>query len=310
MHNREVASLVQEMVAENPNWYSLNGMRPISQQPSTILSTPPPPFSPRYISGPSSMPSNHYTQDFPLSWSQLLRGGIASEEEKDGCFQYTRLENWEDQILNQSLRVPVIDVKQEINQSSQLHSHVNDELQACPPCWSSKVIPISSPRSCITGSISSNILDFSTNSTEKRIHEDTDHSSQYNRTATSGASKKARVQPSSTQPPLKVRKEKLGDKITALHQIVSPFGKTDTASVLFEAIGYIRFLQGSIEALSSPYLGNVAASVRHQQSEVQDSPKDLRTRGLCLVPVSYTDHVNNGSDNGVDYWAPSLGGSF
>ncbi|KAE8718803.1 hypothetical protein F3Y22_tig00109987pilonHSYRG00041 [Hibiscus syriacus] len=41
--------------------------------------------------------------------------------------------------------------------------------------------------------------------------------------------------------PLKVRKEKLGCRITTLHQLVSPFGKTDTASVLLEAIGYIRF---------------------------------------------------------------------
>lgn len=43
----------------------------------------------------------------------------------------------------------------------------------------------------------------------------------------------------------------------------------------------------------------------------QDShgePKDLRSRGLCLVPVSCTLQV--GSDNGADYWAPALGGGF
>ncbi|KAK4765306.1 hypothetical protein SAY86_026396 [Trapa natans] len=40
-----------------------------------------------------------------------------------------------------------------------------------------------------------------------------------------GAQKKARVQPSSAQSTIKVRKEKLGDRITALHQLVSPFGK-------------------------------------------------------------------------------------
>ncbi|KAH6781622.1 Prolyl oligopeptidase family protein [Perilla frutescens var. frutescens] len=44
-----------------------------------------------------------------------------------------------------------------------------------------------------------------------------------------------------------LRKEKLGDRIKALHQLVSPFGKTDTASFLLEAIGYIRFLHGQIE---------------------------------------------------------------
>ena len=35
---------------------------------------------------------------------------------------------------------------------------------------------------------------------------------------------------------------------------------------------------------------------------------DLKSRGLCLVPVSSTLHVGN--DNGADYWAPSLGVGF
>jgi hypothetical protein len=37
------------------------------------------------------------------------------------------------------------------------------------------------------------------------------------------------------------------------------------------------------------------------------SKKDLRSRGLCLVPVSCTSHF--GGDNAADYWAPApLGG--
>ncbi|KAH0724383.1 hypothetical protein KY285_000223 [Solanum tuberosum] len=44
-----------------------------------------------------------------------------------------------------------------------------------------------------------------------------------------------------------VPKVKLADKITALQQIVSPFGKTDTASVLWETINYVRFLQEQIQ---------------------------------------------------------------
>ncbi|CAI0628790.1 unnamed protein product [Linum tenue] len=40
----------------------------------------------------------------------------------------------------------------------------------------------------------------------------------------------------------------------------------------------------------------------------QEQEKDLRSRGLCLVPLSCTLQVGN--DNGADYWAPSFGGGF
>eukprot|EP00268_Persea_americana_P022444 TRINITY_DN22358_c0_g1_i2.p1 TRINITY_DN22358_c0_g1~~TRINITY_DN22358_c0_g1_i2.p1 ORF type:complete len:120 (-),score=23.59 TRINITY_DN22358_c0_g1_i2:652-1011(-) len=46
---------------------------------------------------------------------------------------------------------------------------------------------------------------------------------------------------------MRERKEKVGEKITALQQLVSPFGKTDTASVLSEAMGYIKFLQEQVQ---------------------------------------------------------------
>ncbi|XVF26787.1 hypothetical protein REPUB_Repub14bG0048800 [Reevesia pubescens] len=258
----------------------------------------------------------------------VVRGGLSGEEERFGPSHYQpkKLENWENQILNPSPpRVPVVvDVKQEITQNSHLYRHGDDEFQAsgrAAAAWS-QMMPVSSPRSCIT-SLSSNMLDFSYNKAadHETITQPLDHSSECNSTATGGVCKKARVQPSSSQPPLKVRKEKLGDRITALHQLVSPFGKTDTASVLLEAIGYIRFLQGQIEALSSPYLGTASPNIRNQQSvqgetncafpeeqgqDNQDKPKDLRSRGLCLVPVSCTQQV--GSDNGADYWAPAFGG--
>ncbi|XP_076921239.1 transcription factor bHLH111-like [Bidens hawaiensis] len=53
---------------------------------------------------------------------------------------------------------------------------------------------------------------------------------------------------------VQIPKAKLGDKITALQQIVSPFGKTDTASVLGEAICYIKCVQEQVQLLSNPYL--------------------------------------------------------
>uniref|UniRef100_A0A2N9GED3 BHLH domain-containing protein n=1 Tax=Fagus sylvatica TaxID=28930 RepID=A0A2N9GED3_FAGSY len=52
----------------------------------------------------------------------------------------------------------------------------------------------------------------------------------------------------------KERKEKLGERIVALQQLVSPYGKTDTASVLWEAMEYIRFLHEQVKLLSAPYL--------------------------------------------------------
>jgi len=52
----------------------------------------------------------------------------------------------------------------------------------------------------------------------------------------------------------KERKEKLGERIVALQQLVSPYGKTDTASVLWEAMEYIQFLHEQVKVLSAPYL--------------------------------------------------------
>uniref|UniRef100_A0A1D1YNB0 Transcription factor bHLH111 n=1 Tax=Anthurium amnicola TaxID=1678845 RepID=A0A1D1YNB0_9ARAE len=61
---------------------------------------------------------------------------------------------------------------------------------------------------------------------------------------------------SSTAPSVKLQvpKVKLGERITALQQIVSPFGKTDTASVLMETINYIKFLHEQVQLLSDPYM--------------------------------------------------------
>ncbi|KAI3717874.1 hypothetical protein L1987_69779 [Smallanthus sonchifolius] len=113
-------------------------------------------------------------------------------------------------------------------------------------------------------------------------------------------------------PAFKVRKEKMGDRITALQQLVSPFGKTDTASVLSEAIEYIKFLHEQVNVLSTPYMKN-AAIMQQQQQQISDKPsegsgQDLRSRGLCLVPLSSTFQVTH--ETTVDFWTPSFGGTF
>ncbi|KAL9244952.1 hypothetical protein vseg_018665 [Gypsophila vaccaria] len=115
----------------------------------------------------------------------------------------------------------------------------------------------------------------------------------------------------------KGKREKLGERITTLQQLVCPYGKTDTASVLHEAMGYIRFLQDQVKVLSSPYLQHLptssSPSPQHALSfsenslpisaTAYDPTKCLRNRGLCLVPVEcITDLANV---NGADIWSPA-----
>ncbi|OVA02037.1 Myc-type [Macleaya cordata] len=69
--------------------------------------------------------------------------------------------------------------------------------------------------------------------------------------------KKPKKENPTSSGPVKVRKEKLGERITALQQLVSPFGKTDTASVLHEAMGYIRFLHDQVQ-LNTQYMWQTA----------------------------------------------------
>ncbi|XP_020970595.1 transcription factor bHLH153 isoform X6 [Arachis ipaensis] len=73
----------------------------------------------------------------------------------------------------------------------------------------------------------------------------------------------------------KERKEKLSERIVALQQLVSPYGKL----------------------LSAPYLESSAAT-----KDPGLEPCSLRSRGLCLVPVSLT--IGVAESNGADIWAP------
>lgn len=132
--------------------------------------------------------------------------------------------------------------------------------------------------------------------------------------ASQPAPKKSRSEPRSSCPPFKVRKEKLGDRISALQQLVAPFGKTDTASVLMEAIGYIKFLQNQVETLSVPYMKSARNRTcrMNQMGQIDENgnqvPKpDLRSRGLCLVPLSCMSYITNdgsGGGGGGGIWPP------
>ncbi|KAL4289018.1 hypothetical protein HN51_056843 [Arachis hypogaea] len=119
--------------------------------------------------------------------------------------------------------------------------------------------------------------------------------------------------PSSTSSGHAKKKEKLGERIAALQQLVSPFGKTDTASVLHEAMGYIRFLHDQVQVLCSPYLQRLPSSssspssFQHQcgeeEEQVKEDKRDLKSMGLCLIPLQSTLHVS--STNGADFWSPA-----
>lgn len=267
---------------------------------------------------------NNPSQDhLPRSWSQLLRAGLSCDQEKSDInhfqHQYKKLENWEEiQNLNSihkynnnipsssNFRVPVVDVVKPELVGQLLYGNYQDLPATSSPASSCVTTNLGHNNNIFTFSSPANKITTSNKVVEAKHQHHPDHSSECNSTSSGGVTKKARVQHSSAQPSLKVRKEKLGDRITALHQLVSPFGKTDTASVLSEAIGYIRFLQTQIQALSSPYMGNVAGSMSHTHQQ-----SDLRSRGLCLVPISCTQHVGSDNNSTVgDYWAPALGGGY
>ncbi|KAL6629537.1 hypothetical protein ACP70R_029302 [Stipagrostis hirtigluma subsp. patula] len=371
--------LVGEMGEAGHGWWSLNNLRPPFEQqhnpspflPSSSVTTAHSSSSSPLHSFSSLLLSNHYplpttsTSPWchdsatnsggnqgiqPESWSQLILGGLSNGEERS----YK-----EGQMLFPStISSQAGGSGSYIYSTTRSHgSSTGDEIQFP---WGSVHHPhdalqqkASSPRSsCLTTSttsLASNMLEFSNNNSSSPR--------ECISTASGSAFKKARTQePSPAQSTVKVRKEKLGDRITALHQLVSPFEKTDTASVLLEAIGYIRFLHGQIEALSTPYVGGSngggggssssskqqcqhEASVqgeRHsifpedpgqllhdsatkkrrqpeQDGSCEEAKNDLRSRGLCLVPVSCTLDVGVDMVAGpADYWAaaPAFGMGF
>ncbi|PUZ75084.1 hypothetical protein GQ55_1G120600 [Panicum hallii var. hallii] len=385
--------LVGEMGEAGHGWWSVNNLRPPFEQqhhpslfmPSTTATTTAAPSS--SSSSPlhsfsSLLLSNHYplptTSTSPWqqhdtgstttsslhgqqglgqqdSWSQLVQGGLAT--------------NGEERYKEGQMLFPTTICSETGGSGSYLFSaaatasHGSSTSEEIQLPWGSvhqhhKALQqkaASSPRSSSitsTTSLGSNMLEFSNNSSSSPR--------ECISTVSGSAFKKARTQePSPAQSTVKVRKEKLGDRITALHQLVSPFGKTDTASVLLEAIGYIRFLHSQIEALSSPYVGgsngggggSISSSSSSKQQQLHEASvhgerhsifpedpgqllhdsalkkrgqpepdgsyeegKDLRSRGLCLVPVSCTLDVGVDVVAGpADYWAaaaPAFGMGF
>ncbi|KAI5578740.1 hypothetical protein POPTR_008G052000v4 [Populus trichocarpa] len=94
------------------------------------------------------------------------------------------------------------------------------------------------------------------------------------------------------------RSQKLSDKITALQKLVSPYGKTDTASVLQEASLYIKLLQEQIQNLIQMLTSSYSRARPVQQSqEIDGRLVDLRSRGLCFVPISFMQKMTQQQDH-------------
>ncbi|KAJ9182774.1 hypothetical protein P3X46_006730 [Hevea brasiliensis] len=192
-------------------------------------------------------------------------------------------------------------------QLSQLHFSNN------APFWNASASSMNDVRPSFFPSLQPQFPASNFEEKPKNISEVRDSSTTVKKSGSEQATKRPRNETPSPMPAFKVRKEKMGDRITALQQLVSPFGKTDTASVLSEAIEYIKFLHEQVTVLSTPYLKS-GAPIHHQQSsdksnkDSEGQKQDLRSRGLCLVPVSSTFPVTH--ETTVDFWTPTFGGTF
>ncbi|XP_020248774.1 uncharacterized protein LOC109826192 [Asparagus officinalis] len=86
------------------------------------------------------------------------------------------------------------------------------------------------------------------------------------------------------------------EKIISLQHIVSPFGKTDTATVLQDTIKYISFLQDQVQLLSDPYvksstIKDINSCGGLERTDNAAKELGLRSRGLCLAPISCIPEV-------------------
>ncbi|KAK4286022.1 hypothetical protein QN277_002637 [Acacia crassicarpa] len=288
-------------------------------------------FSPQYSSGESTVTTQGLASspNFQMDLygnSSILQGLLGPDNNNNSQVQYDHQNrqinlpyqsssyglNSNDQLMPPWSKVPQFlrasPPKQQQpphNNNSQLHFANN------APFWNtSEASNIKDVRSGFFPSLQPPFPSPSFDVQSKNMCEVRESSSVAKKSASEAAPKRPRSETPSPLPAFKVRKEKMGDRITALQQLVSPFGKTDTASVLSEATAYIKFLHEQV--LSTPYMKS-GAPIQHQQSpgkskEGEGRKQDLRSRGLCLVPVSITFPVTQ--ETAVDFWTPTFGGTF
>ncbi|XP_045806662.1 transcription factor bHLH123-like isoform X2 [Trifolium pratense] len=270
-------------------------------------------FSPQYSSGDSNMISQMDSSALYVNTS-ILQGLLGNETNQ------IQPQHGNNSFENRSMNFPYSTTSYGLSTNELMPSwsklphqkqQPNNQLHFTnnAPFWNAN------SETTIKDASSSFLPPFSTpnfSAQTKNISEGRDSSSVVKKSGSEPAPKRSRNETPSPLPAFKVRKEKMGDRITALQQLVSPFGKTDTASVLSEAIEYIKFLHEQVTVLSTPYMKS-GAPIQHQQSsgkskEAEGPKQDLRSRGLCLVPVSSTFPMTH--EPTVEYWTPTFGGTF
>ncbi|XP_022717953.1 transcription factor bHLH123-like isoform X2 [Durio zibethinus] len=291
-------------------------------------------FSPHGSSSDSTVTSQGFPSSFQMDSAALyaspttLQGLLGSEnqaqqqssyENRSLSYQYGAAAasygmNTNDQLLpNSWSKVPQF-LRSSPPKQQQQHLHGQLHFSNNAPFWNPSAAASMSEhvRPGFFPSLQTQFATGNFDEKTKNISEVRDSSTVVKKSGNEPTSKRPRNENPSTLPPFKVRKEKMGDRITALQQLVSPFGKTDTASVLSEAIEYIKFLHEQVSVLSTPYMKSGAATQHQQNSEKSKDPEgpkqDLRSRGLCLVPVSSTFPVTH--EPTADFWTPTYGGTY
>ncbi|RDX88608.1 Transcription factor bHLH123, partial [Mucuna pruriens] len=286
-------------------------------------------FSPQYSSGDSTVTSQGLPCTFQMDYvgnpSSILQGLLGPESNNQQPHQGSG------SFENRPMNFPYSPASYGLNSNIELvpsWSKVPQFLRASPPkqppnnqlhftnnapFWNASSEPaIKDSRSTFIPSLQPPFSTSNFDVQSKNISEVRESGGVVKKSGSEAPPKRPRNETPSPMPAFKVRKEKMGDRITALQQLVSPFGKTDTASVLSEAIEYIKFLHEQVTVLSTPYMKS-GAPIQHQQSsgkskECEGPKQDLRSRGLCLVPVSSTFPVTH--EPTVEYWTPTFGGTY
>ncbi|XP_059444070.1 transcription factor bHLH123 isoform X2 [Corylus avellana] len=236
-----------------------------------------PPFSPQYSSGDSTVTCQGMSSSFPMdsalygSPSTILQGllGPDSQPHQQAMnFPYPASYGVNSsELLPSWSKVPQFLRTSPPKQQPQSHLHFSNNALF----WNaSEAAAMKDVRSTFFPSHQPQFTTPSFDEKPKNISEVRDSATAVKKSGSEATSKRPRsTETPSPLPAFKVRKEKMGDRITALQQLVSPFGKTDTASVLSEAIEYIKFLHEQLSVLSTPYMkSSTGAPIQHQQEKI------------------------------------------